>query len=611
MRVKTWTCILLVLITLGIYYQTSNHHFINYDDPSYIIDNLHVNTGLNANNIAWAFTSVHSSNWHPVTWLSHMLDVQLFGLAPKGHHLVNVMFHLINTLLLYFLLFGTTKSHWKSSFVAALFALHPLHVESVAWVSERKDVLSAFFFFITLILYVWYVRRPVFRRYLLALFAFALGLMSKPMLVTLPFILLLMDYWPLQRITQYEGIVDAKGNSITEKEQSTLRQLILEKFPFLALSTLSCIITFYAQSRGGAVAKIKSVPISFRFLNSLVAYANYIFKTILPLKLSVIYPLPDTITVLHGLATGLLLTVISTISIRMWRRHPYFIVGWLWYIGMLVPVIGLVQVGRQSMADRYTYLPLTGLFIIVAWGVPSILKNWRYRNTLLSIMSVLFLFTYSLLTWFQLGYWKNSVTLFRHATQAISKNYVAYNLLGSTYTQSDMLDEAISNYLEALRISPDDEEAISGIGIALAKKGDLERATSYFRKAAYLEPDSAECHSNLGFALSQQGQFEDGIRHLLEAVRLQPGNPKNAEIHFHIGTSLAALGEIDPSIDHFVKAIRIKPDFVEAHYNLGVALAKQGRWDQAIASFSMALQLKPDLQEASLSLEKAKRMKGK
>jgi tetratricopeptide (TPR) repeat protein len=420
-----------------------------------------------------------------------------------------------------------------------------------------------------------------------------------------------MDYWPLQRISFIKGKVYVQDSNPKEKEKSPLKQLILEKLPFLALSVISCIITFYAQSRGGAVAKTKLVSISFRFLNSLVAYVNYIFKTIWPLNLSIIYPLPDTITILHGIATGMLLAVISTISIRMGRRHPYLIVGWLWYIGMLVPVIGLVQVGRQSMADRYSYLPLTGLFIIAAWGIPSIVPTGRHRNRILSIMSVLFLLMYSLFTWFQIGYWKNSVTLFRHATQVIPNNYVAYNLLGSTYTQSGMLNEAISNFSEVLRIYPDDEEAITGIGVALAKKGDLIGATSYFRKAVYLEPNSAECQSNLGFALSQQGQVEIGIRHLLEAVRLQPGNPKNAEIYFHIATSFAALGKIDQSIDHFVKAIQIKPDFVEAHYNLGVAFAKLGKWDQAIASFSMAIQLKPDLQEAAMSLEKAKRMKEK
>jgi tetratricopeptide (TPR) repeat protein len=540
-----------------------------------------------------------------------MLDIEFFGLDPKGHHIVNVIFHMINTFLLYFLLFRTTKSHWKSYFVAALFALHPLHVESVAWVAERKDVLSAFFFFITLISYDWYVSRPGSRRYLFTLFAFALGLMSKPMLVTLPFVLLLMDYWPLQRISLMRGKVDVQDTNPGEKEKLPLKQLILEKLPFLALSIVSSIITFYAQSRGGAVAKIKLVPINFRFLNALNAYVDYIFKTIWPHNLSVIYPLPDTITILQGLTTGLFLTVISTISIRMTRRHPYLIVGWLWYIGTLVPVIGLVQVGRQSMADRYTYLPLIGLFIIASWGIPSMMRNARYRNIILSFMSILFLLTYSLFTWFQLSYWKNSVTLFRHATQAVTNNYSAYNLLGSTYTKSGMLDDAISNFSKVLRIYPDDEEAITGTGIALAKKGDLEGAIPYFRQAIYLKPNSAECHSNLGFALLQRGKDADGIRHLLEAIRLQSDSPNNAEILFHIGTSFAAQEKIDQSIDYFVKAIRMKPDFAEAHYNLGVALAKQGKWDQAIAGFSMALQLKPDLPEAAPALEKAKRLKGR
>lgn len=611
MNVKAWTCIFLVSVTFGIYYQTSQHDFINYDDPSYIINNPHVNGGLNINNITWAFTSIHSSNWHPVTWLSHMLDVQLFGLDPKGHHLVNVVFHLINTLLLYILLFATTRAHWKSSFVAALFALHPLHVESVAWIAERKDVLSAFFFFITLILYEWYVKRPGFRRYLFALFAFALGLMSKPMLVTLPFILLLMDYWPLQRISLIKANVDAQDTNPKEKKIPLIKKLILEKLPFLALSILSCVITFYAQLKGGAVAKIIGVPLSFRLINALDTYVKYMFKMIWPHNLSVIYPLPNTLTILQGVGAGLFLAVISAMFLRMARRHPPLIVGWLWYLGTLVPVIGLVQVGNQSMADRYTYISLIGLFIIAAWGIPALFPENRKRNAALAIPASLLLIASSVLTWVQLTYWENSITLFRHATHAVDGNYVAHNLLGNTLTKQGVFNEAISNFSEVLHRYPDNEEALTGMGIALAKQGNLEGSVQYFRKALEIKPDSAEDHSNLGFTLTQLGKDTEGIHHLLEALRLEPGSPKNAEIHFHIGTSFASTGEIDQSIEHFKKAIQIKPDFVEAHYNLGVAMAKQGKLDSAINSFSEALRLRPDFQEAALNLEKAIRMKEK
>lgn len=540
-----------------------------------------------------------------------MLDVQLFDLYPKGHHLVNVIFHLINTFLLYFLLFGTTKSHWKSFFVAALFALHPLHVESVAWVAERKDVLSAFFFFITLILYDWYVKRPGYRRYLFTLFAFALGLMSKPMLVTLPFVLLLMDYWPLQRISLNNAKADAQDTNPREKEKSHFKKLILEKLPFLALSISSCVITFHAQLKGGAVAKFIGVPLGFRLINALVTYVNYLFKMIWPHNLSVIYPLPNSLTILQGVGAGLFLAVISAMFLRMARRHPPLIVGWLWYIGTLVPVIGLVQVGNQSMADRYTYIPLIGLFIIAAWGIPAIAPEKRHRNAALAITASFVLIASSMLTWIQLTYWENSITLFRHAVHAVDDNYVAHNLLGNTLAKQGMFYEAISNFSEVLHRYPDNEEALTGMGIALANQENLEGSVGYFRRALNIKPDSAENHSNLGFSLTQLGKDQEGIHHLLEALRLEPGSPKNAEIHFHTGTSFAALGEIDQSIDHFVRAIRKKPDFVEAHYNLGVALAKQGKWDQAIASFSMALQLKPDLPEAALYLEKAKRMKEK
>ena len=611
MNARTWTCILLISVTLGIYSRTGDHDFINYDDPAYIIDNPHVYTGLNIKNISWASTSIHASNWHPVTWLSHMLDIELFGLDPKGSHLVNVVFHLLNTLLLYFLFFGTTKSHWKSFFVSALFALHPLHVESVAWVAERKDVLSAFFFFVTLILYNRYVKRPVLRRYLLTLFAFALGLMSKPMLVTLPFVLLLMDYWPLQRISLFKPIVDAQNVAPEEKEKSPLKKLILEKLPFLSLSISSCVITSYAQWKGGTVAKISGVPLLFRFVNALVAYVGYIIKMIWPYNLSVIYPLPDTITLVQGLGSGLFLAAITYLSLSLARKYPYLIVGWLWYVGMLVPVIGLAQVGNQSMADRYTYLPLVGLFIMIAWGIPAIVPENRYRDTALSIVASMMLLASSVLTWAQLGYWKNSVSLFKHATEAVDGNYLAYNLLGNTFTHSGMLDEAVSSFTETLRIFPNDEDALTGMGIVSAKQGNIERAGRYFRKALYVNPGSAEAHSNLGFALMQQGENMEGIPHLLEALILGPNSPNNAEIHFNLGTAFSSQGNLDKCIYHFTKAIQLKPDFVEAHYNLGVALAKQGKWDQAIAGFSMALRLKPDLPEAALALEKAKRLKGR
>ena len=608
MNIKTWTCILLVFVTIGIYYQTSNHHFINYDDPSYIIDNPHVNTGLNVNNIAWAFTSIHSSNWHPLTWLSHMLDVQLFGLDPKWHHLINVLFHLTNTLLLYFLLFRTTRSHWKSLFVAALFALHPLHVESVAWVAERKDVLSAFFFFVTLILYDWYVRHPGLQRYLLTLFAFFLGLMAKPMLVTLPFVLLLMDYWPLQRTSLSKANVDAEDIILKENEHLPLRKLILEKLPFIALSILSCVITFYAQMKGGSVAKISGVPLFFRFVNALVSYVGYIFKMIAPFNLSIIYPLPHTITILRGSGAGLFLVLTTALSLRIARRHPYITVGWLWYVGTLVPVIGLIQVGVQSMADRYTYIPLVGLFIMAAWGIPAIVPEYRYRNTALSILAGLLLLVTSAFTWMQLGYWKNSVTLFSHATETMAGNYLAYNLLGNTFTKAGMLDEAASSFSETLGIFPDDKDALTGMGIVSAKQGNIEIAVRYFRKALDIKPEWAEAHSNLGFALLQQEKDEEAISHFLEALRIAPDNPDNAEIHFNLGTAFSLQGNIEKCTYHFTRAIQLKPDFVEAHYNLGVAFAKQGKWDRAIASFSMALQLKPDLPEAAMSLEKAKRL---
>jgi tetratricopeptide (TPR) repeat protein len=429
--------------------------------------------------------------------------------------------------------------------------------------------------------------------------------------VTLPFILLLMDYWPLQRIFLIKTVSSTQKIIERKEQEKIFLKLILEKLPFLALSIVSSIVTLYAQLKGGAVAKITGVPLGFRLINALVAYVSYMFKMIWPHNLSVIYPLPNTLTMLQGSGAGFFLVIISAMIIRMARRHPPLIVGWLWYIGTLVPVIGLVQVGNQSIADRYTYISLIGLFIIAAWGIPALFPESRHRNAALAITASLLLFASSMFTWIQLAYWENSITLFRHATRVVDDNYVAHILLGNTFTKQGEFNEAISNFSAALHRHPDNEEALTGMGIAVAKQGNLEGASRYFRKALDVKPDSAEDHSNLGFTLTQLGKDSEGIHHLLEALRLEPESPNNAEIHFHIGTSFASLGKIDESLYHFTTAIKIKPDHIEAHYNLGVALARLGKLDPAINSFSEALRLKPDFTEAALNLNKAIRMKEK
>ncbi len=391
MQNKTLMSLLMIVVTFAVYWQVGGYQFVNFDDGKYIFENPHVRPGLTADGFIWAFTSTYASNWHPLTWLSHMLDVQLFGLDPGPHHLVNVLFHSINTVLLFLLLLRMTGAYWQSVFVAALFALHPLHVESVAWVAERKDVLSAFFWMVTLLLYAWYVKRPGPTRYLLTLCSFALGLMAKPMLVTLPIVLLLLDYWPLGRL-QF-----GQAGLLTRKEPASAAQkrfpwsLLWEKAPFFALTAASSIVTIYAQHKGGAMSSIKVVPITFRFINALWAYVLYLAKMVWPVDLAVLYPLPITLTIAQGLFAGAFLGGVSFLVIRSAKRHPYFLVGWLWYLVTLVPVIGLVQVGSQSMADRYTYLPLIGIFIMLAWGMRIAAGNDRVRRAAVSAVAIILL----------------------------------------------------------------------------------------------------------------------------------------------------------------------------------------------------------------------------
>ena len=608
MQNKTLTSLFLIVVTFAVYWQVGSYQFVNFDDGKYILENPHVRTGLTAEGFIWAFTSTYASNWHPLTWLSHMLDVQLFGLDPGPHHLVNVLFHAINTVLLFLLLLRMTGAYWQSVFVAALFALHPLHVESVAWVAERKDVLSAFFWMVTLLLYAWYVKRPGRMRYLLTLCSFALGLMSKPMLVTLPIVLLLMDYWPLGRLQFGQAGLLTRKDPAPAVQKPFPWSLIWEKAPFFALTAASSIVTIYAQHKGGAMSSIKVVPITFRFINALWAYVLYLVKMVWPVDLAVLYPLPITLTIAQGLFAGAFLGGVSFLVIRSAKRHPYFLVGWLWYLVTLVPVIGLVQVGSQSMADRYTYLPLIGIFIMLAWGMRIAAGNDRIRRAAVSAVAIILLIACSVCTWFQLGYWKNSITLFSHAASSVSGNYIAHEALGLALAKNNRFDEAITQYSESLRIWPEYDRALIGMGNVLVRQGRMDEAAVYANRALRLKPDSSEAHFLLGFVLMNQGRNDEALDHYFAGLR---SDPENEGIHHIIGVILGSQGKLDESIGQFNEALRIKPDYADAHYGLGVALLRQGHVDESIMHFTEALRLKPDFAQARLSLDEAMRMKKK
>ena len=525
-QLSTVVCLVLAVVTLLVYLPMLRHGFVNYDDPDYITNNSHVKAGLTWPGIVWAFQSSEASNWHPLTWISHMADCQLFSLHPAGHHLTNLLIHTANTLLLFFLLNQLTGTLWRSAFVAALFAWHPLHVESVAWASERKDVLSAFFWMLTLLAYTRYAQRrsglnsqPSILNYLLALFFFACGLMSKPMVVTLPFVLLLLDFWPLQRF-----------NAVT------IQRLFVEKLPFFALTIASCIITRLVQN--GALWSSSSLSFHFRMANALMSYVRYISKIFWPTDLALIYPYPHYWPIAGVIAAAIVLAMLSAIFILQVNRFPYLVVGWFWYLGTLVPAIGLVQAGVQSMADRYTYLPSIGLFIIVAWGLNDLLNSHPQKAKIAAAAASIALAGCVAVTSIQLQYWRNNLLLFLHTVEVTTDNYAADNCLGTALENIGKKDEAAKLYAESVRV----------------------------------EPDFPLGQFNLGMILLEQGRADEASNHLAIAAQLAPRDPV---MQFDFGAYLLQHGRPDEAAKYFKAALAAKPDFPEARTNLAAALAAQ------------------------------------
>ena len=601
-----WITLSLIAVNVVIYAPLRHHDFINYDDPQYVSQNAPVLGGLTWHSVWWAFTTTSFSNWHPLTWISHMLDVQMFGMNPGAHHLVNLALHIANSILLLGVLYRMTGALGRSAFVAGLFAAHPLHVESVAWISERKDVLSTLFWMLTLWAYAWYVRRPRRSRYLLVVALFALGLMAKPMLVTLPFILLLLDFWPLRRVTLAprpvnDPIRGSRWLSLA-KQLSGNVHLVLEKLPLFALSVASSIITFIAQQRGGAIVQLGAFPWKYRAANALVTYFAYIGKMLWPARLAAFYPYGDSLPawLVAGAALGLIGATIMVV--REARPRPYLPVGWLWYLGTLVPVIGLVQVGSQSMADRYTYVPLIGLFIIVAWGVPDLLARWPHRRPVLSAAAVLTILVCAVSARGQVRYWENTNTLWEHALKVTHGNYVAHNNLGVALASQGRVDEAIAQYSEAVRLKPDFAEAYYDLGLGLASQGKVNEAIAQYSEALRLNSNYAEAHNNLGVALAGQGKISDSIAQYSEALRLKPDD---AVAHNNLGNLLARQGKVDEAIAQYHEALRLKPDFAQAYYDLGLVLAGQKKVDEAIHEYREALRINPGYQQAreALALE--------
>jgi tetratricopeptide (TPR) repeat protein len=595
----------LLAVIVGIAFgRALGNDFVGYDDQSYVVLNPRVTNGLTLDGIQWAFTHAHATNWHPLTTISHMLDCQLYGLEPWGHHLTNILFHAAAAILLFFALRDLTGNLWPSALAAAIFAVHPLRVESVAWVSERKDVLSGVFFMLILGVYARYARGNSARSlwYITVLILLALGLMCKPTLVTVPFVLLLLDYWPLGRSQSSPSL----GRGITKK---TWSRLVFEKLPLFVLSTASCVATLLAQKQ--ALDASLKPPFGERVGNALVSYVIYLGQMIWPARLAVLYPYPEGHLKVAPVILALLLLLVISVAFFLWRkRYPFLLVGWLWYLGMLVPMIGIIQVGSQVRADRYTYLPQIGLYLLVAWSAMELFHQLRRSRVILATAALLTITALITRSYFQTSYWQNTETLWKHATATTSNNYIATNNLAETLFQSGRFDEAISECQKALKIKPDFAAAHNNLGAALVKTqrdgdgarrqtGAVDEAIVHYRKAVQIKPDFAQAWSNLGTALLLKKQADQAIENYQKALEI---DPNFAEARYSLGNAFLAEGKYSESIATYEIAVRVRPDSFEAHYNLGRALATIGKTEDALKEFNEALRINGDSAQVHCAL---------
>ena len=591
-RVVTAIVYVVLAVIVGIAFgQALGNDFVSYDDQNYVVLNPRVTSGLELDGIQWAFTHVHASNWHPLTMISHMLDCQLYGLQPWGHHLTSILLHAIAAILLFLALRELTGNVWSSVFVAAVFGVHPLRVESVAWVSERKDVLSGVFFMLILWAYARYARGNSARTfwYITVIVFFTLGLMCKPTLVTVPFVLLLLDYWPLGRNQSSPFL----GYGITRQ---TWSRLVFEKLPLFVLSAASCLATLLAQKQ--ALDASLKPPFGERVGNALVSYAIYLRQMIWPARLAVLYPYPESNLKVSNVIFALLLLLTISVAFFLWRKkYPFLLVGWLWYLGMLVPMIGIIQVGSQVRADRYTYLPEIGLYLLVGWGAMQLFHQWHRSRAILAVASLLIITTLITRSYFQTYYWQNTETLWKHAIATTSNNYIASNNLAQFLFQSRRFDEAIAECQRTLKIKPDFAAAHNNLGAAFVENrgrngpggqnGAVEEAIAHYQRALQINPDFVQAQSNLGTALLLKGQVDEAIPHYQKALEI---DPNYAEARYSLANAFLAEGRYNESIANYEAALRIRPDYFEAHYNLGRVLATIGKTDEALEEFNEALQ---------------------
>jgi tetratricopeptide (TPR) repeat protein len=598
---QAFIALALVIATVVVYLPVRHNEFVEFDDNKFVTENPNIRDGLTWRSIRWTLTAGltqderNADYWRPLSFLSHALDIELFELRPAGHHLMNVGIHAAAAVALFLVLQSMTNAFWRCALVAALFALHPLRVESVAWVTERKDVLSGLFFMLTLGAYVGYVRHPFsWARYLAVALLFALGLMSKSMVATLPFVLLLLDYWPLGRTRWAEPVV---GGKVT----APLSRLLVEKLPLFALAAASGLVTLRgrAGAEPDAISFLAKMPLAMRIGNALLSYGCYIGKVFWPIRLAVFYPLYPGLSTAVVIGAGVALAGVTAAVIWGARRGPWLVTGWFWYLGMLVPVIGLLQRGGESMADRFTYLPSIGLLIMLCWSVPARALERRIWKATAGVVAAVVVAVCAALSMVQVGYWKDTETLFRHALDVTRDNWLAHYNLGVALSQAGRFEEAIGHYEQTLRLTPDDAAAHNNLGACLSGQGKVPEAIAHFERALRIKPDYAEAHCNLANVLQQTGKFEEAIAHYEQALQ---SKPDYAEAHCALGIALEHAGRVQDAVGHYEQALRLKPDYAEAHYNLGVASARLGRLPEAVGHWEQALRSKPDYAEAHYNL---------
>jgi protein O-mannosyl-transferase len=581
-------CLFLLAAVMAVFWGALRCDFVNYDDPAYVTSNPDTLHGLTSAGVVWAFETGAASNWHPLTWLSHMADIQFYGLKPAGHHLTSLLLHAANSALLFLILNAMTGALWRSAVVAALFALHPLRVESAVWVSERKDVLSTLFWMLTVWTYFKYQNSKSRNYYAAAVVCFACGLMAKPMLVTLPFVLLLLDYWPLRREMRWG--------------------LVFEKIPFFILAAASSVVTFVVQRRGGAVSPLTGLPLAARIGNAFISYVRYLAKIFWPAHLSVLYPHPGHWPVWQVACAALLLAAITAGVIWRGRAEPYLVVGWFWFLGMLAPTIGLVQVGIQSMADRYSYLPSVGIAIMVVWGASDLLARRSEGKWILGMAGGLAIMACMVLTPIQVQYWHDSDALFEHAIDVTKNNYLAYNNLGYFLSNRGETEKSMLYYKSALQINPNYDEAHNNLGYALAELGRYQEATNEYIKALSLNPKLTEAHNNLGNALGSLGLNDAAIHEYQVALE---EDPRHADAHNNYGIALAMSGHLDEAIAQFRLAVLYKENYASAHSDLGNALALKGDLAGAIQEYQACLRINSKDPQAHNNLANVLAQQGK